>query len=355
VDAHGSVRRLPPPLQLSRLPPRLHCRRLPPRLLQLPRTALDKSCHSGALRSRPSARELERVVTADVLERRIGAKLEQERHRLRVSIDAVDAALREVEHALTKVETTREGYPLWLCAEHAREVIKSGQALNLRFEQELDLLALGKPDFKFVEIHARSDDLRLQSAYDRCMSSFMQDMVENYEVLRVQLVVNPMLTRRFERAKADMAERRRERHGNAEVREELRFHGSAAIEPICKGGFRMDLVGRNTGNLGFYGRGLYFGTSPDYARDYAPTVDGSSVRRVMVARVLHGKGKTVERSWAEGIECVRGACCGGPDDHDCHLSPKGNELVVFDDSHAVVEFVVDFRERSERDVSSEYE
>ncbi len=105
----------------------------------------------------------------------------------------------------------------------------------------------------------------------------------------------------------------------------LAFHGTHEdnINSIMDNNFSMEKVGASTGNLGWFGRGIYFGRR-------AYTALGYNVgRRMLLALIVVGKNSTFmcpppdsSDNPYHGQPCVA--------NHDSHLSPTGRELVVFD-------------------------
>lgn len=99
------------------------------------------------------------------------------------------------------------------------------------------------------------------------------------------------------------------------------------------GNFSTEKIGKKTGNMGYFGKGIYFARRAFTALGYNKNADGNKSRKLLcclvVLRDTYLIGKDVR---SEAIEGSTNPYHGKPvkDGYDSHLSPQGKEIVVFD-------------------------
>eukprot|EP01114_Cavostelium_apophysatum_P021747 TRINITY_DN7671_c0_g1_i1.p1 TRINITY_DN7671_c0_g1~~TRINITY_DN7671_c0_g1_i1.p1 ORF type:complete len:605 (+),score=132.91 TRINITY_DN7671_c0_g1_i1:31-1845(+) len=147
-----------------------------------------------------------------------------------------------------------------------------------------------------------------------------------YEVTKVEYIVNPLLYRKFQARRLKLAE-------NMEWQDTkpiLCFHGTndKNIDSIVKNNFDMERIGKNTGNMGVFGKGIYFSESPSYSMGY---VGGGT--RIMLCQVLIG------RSYKTG-GCMGASLQKG---YDSHISTCGNEIVIYDVDSILPSYIVHYK------------
>jgi len=156
------------------------------------------------------------------------------------------------------------------------------------------------------------------------------DTTDKYRVTKVEYVVNPVLIRRFQKARQKLKNTRGEKMSYPV----LAFHGTkeANIHSICKTGFRVpgEANFEHATDTGFYGRGVYFSEYPSYSVSY---IRGAS--RLLLCQVLPGNVyRCTNLIHGEPLEVG----------HDSHTSPDGKELVIFNSHHILPSYVVHYGE-----------
>ncbi|XP_071112947.1 protein mono-ADP-ribosyltransferase PARP14-like isoform X2 [Haliotis cracherodii] len=137
-----------------------------------------------------------------------------------------------------------------------------------------------------------------------------------YCVTKVDYVVNPPLIKKFRTAHAAMKAKR----GPDKAEPVLAFHGTneATIGKICEGGFKKpgDPGFAAKTDAGYYGSGVYFSEYPEYSMGYIAGAQKILLSQVILGEVFHCKGLM------NGAPLQSG--------YDCHTSPDGKELIIFD-------------------------
>jgi len=93
---------------------------------------------------------------------------------------------------------------------------------------------------------------------------------------------------------------------------------------------------------GYYGKGIYFTMFSDYALWYSEERNSD---QVLLCKLLPGKSfKCTKRMDGQGL--VKG--------HHSHISPKGNEIVIFDPDQILPRYIIYFesKEAGEREQES---
>ncbi|XP_078382045.1 uncharacterized protein LOC144664717 [Oculina patagonica] len=156
------------------------------------------------------------------------------------------------------------------------------------------------------------------------------DTTDKYRVTKVEYVVNPVMIRRFQKARQKLKKVRGEKMSYPV----LAFHGTKEtnIHSICNTGFRVpgDANFEHATDTGFYGRGVYFSEYPSYSMTF---IRGAS--RLLLCQVLPGKVyRCINLIHGEPLEMG----------HDSHTSPDGKELVIFNSYHILPSYVVHYGE-----------
>ncbi|ELR18837.1 Poly(ADP-ribose) polymerase catalytic domain containing protein [Acanthamoeba castellanii str. Neff] len=146
------------------------------------------------------------------------------------------------------------------------------------------------------------------------------------KVTRVDYIVNPPLVKNFERKRLELA-------GHVDWEDTkpiLAFHGTSDdnITAICKHNFDFSKIGASTGNLGFYGKGVYFSEFASYS---IPYVRGGT--KLLLCKVLVGHSFRMSRV-ETGKPQVEG--------YDSHISPCGKELVIFSPDQILPTYIIHY-------------
>ncbi|KAG2381756.1 hypothetical protein C9374_006140 [Naegleria lovaniensis] len=150
-----------------------------------------------------------------------------------------------------------------------------------------------------------------------------------YTLREVTYVCNPFNLKRFNERKRELAKK----HGFLldSMKPLILFHGNRLetnYDNIMKTNFSMQRIGSNTGNLGYYGKGVYFSSYPQYSIGYA----GSNC--LLVCLVFTGKSYPLK-------QIVMG--CPKEPGYDSHTSPDGfSEVVIFDEDQILPIYKVKF-------------
>ncbi|KAF0985142.1 hypothetical protein FDP41_000181 [Naegleria fowleri] len=150
-----------------------------------------------------------------------------------------------------------------------------------------------------------------------------------YTLKEVTYVCNPYNLKRFNERKRELAKK----HGFLldSMKPLILFHGNrleSNYDNIMKTNFSMQRIGSNTGNMGYYGKGVYFSSYPQYSVGYA----GSNC--LLVCLVFTGKAFPLK-------QIVMG--CPKEPGYDSHTSPDGySEVVIFDEDQILPIYKVKF-------------
>eukprot|EP01116_Phalansterium_solitarium_P005468 TRINITY_DN1713_c0_g2_i1.p2 TRINITY_DN1713_c0_g2~~TRINITY_DN1713_c0_g2_i1.p2 ORF type:complete len:222 (-),score=65.95 TRINITY_DN1713_c0_g2_i1:52-717(-) len=144
-------------------------------------------------------------------------------------------------------------------------------------------------------------------------------------VSKVEYLVNPPLVKKFIDKRLSLAEKM----DWEETRPIMCFHGTSAanIESIVEHNFDLRRVGSST-DTGFFGRGVYFSETSSYSVGYAR--GGTSI---LLCQVLLGRCFQVAK-----VQTGRNLEPG----YDSHVSPCGNEIVIFDNAQILPAYIVHF-------------
>jgi len=202
-----------------------------------------------------------------------------------------------------------------------------------------------------------------ENVFSKAAMRFYQTMSKaqaNYSVSEVGVIVNSELKRKFDEKKRELEHKR-----SAKFNDDWGFHGTTreSIIEISKTGFlhpdNLNKKNTNTNNSttdktkpkssieievlddGYYGRGIYFSIYSDYAMFYSEE-RGSD--QILLSKLLNGKEyKCTGRM--DGSDVTSG--------YDSHVSPKGNEVVIFDPSQILPRYVITFTSQEEQEREQE--
>jgi hypothetical protein len=149
-----------------------------------------------------------------------------------------------------------------------------------------------------------------------CQSQYSRwTMNKLVTISEVQYILNPMHYKTFQLAKEKLAKK----HGFLleSMKPLLLFHGTSEknMENIIKTNFLISKVGSST-DMGYYGKGVYFGESPDISISYARGNPYLFICLVFVGKAFKMPNVQVG--------------CALKDDYDSHISTTGQEVVIFD-------------------------
>lgn len=241
---------------------------------------------------------------------------------------------------------------------------------DIELEEELSILE-NENGFKVIELTKEDANKNkvINTVFSKVCTKFYETMSKaqaNFTVTKVGVIVNTKLKKQYNTKKLFYCQRDGE-----ETKEEWGFHGSTkdSILKIALGGFLhpddlkklKQAVNVNTSKAkpkkkknimkekpvellddGYYGKGIYFTTYSDYAMWYSSERESD---QVLLCKLLPGKSfKCFKRM--DGLGCQIG--------HDSHVSPRGNEIVVFNSDQILPRYIVSFieREASEREQES---
>jgi len=93
---------------------------------------------------------------------------------------------------------------------------------------------------------------------------------------------------------------------------------------------------------GYFGKGIYFTLYSDYALWYASERESN---QILVAKLLVGKKyNCTSRMDGQGLK----------DGFDSHISPKGNEVVMFSPGQILPRYIIEFSEKDAEERAQEY-
>jgi len=187
--------------------------------------------------------------------------------------------------------------------------------------------------------------------YSRVISRFFTTMSAaqgNFTLTGVDVIVNSETRKKYNQTKLEFKERA------IETTEEWVFHGTTrdSIGKIAMGNFlhpddikklpkakkqkKVKLL-----DEGYFGKGIYFSVYSDYALWYS---DERKSDQVLLCKVLTGKVYQCPGR-IDGQGCQAG--------FHSHLSPKKNEIIIFEPKQILPLYVVTFKINDEEDRSQE--
>lgn len=150
----------------------------------------------------------------------------------------------------------------------------------------------------------------------------------NCSVNKVQYIVNPPLVKQFNQTR----EKFKKSRGDQESRPILVFHGTqdANIKPIVENNFKVpgQQGFQHRTDTGYYGRGVYFSEYPKYSMSYIQGTQQLLMSQILPGKVYRCTGKIQGSALQTG--------------YDSHLSPDGNEWVIFDNKQILPFYIVHY-------------
>jgi len=197
----------------------------------------------------------------------------------------------------------------------------------------------------------------------KCAPNFYETMSKaqaNFTVNKIGIVVNSKTKRIYTEKKLAIQE---EMKGH-DFEEAWGFHGTSSdsIQKICASNFlhpnnlkpaaqkgKKNAAKHNMKEKpvellddGYFGKGIYFTTFSDYALWYSEERNSD---QVLLSKLLPGKSyKCTQRMDGQGLK--KG--------YHSHISPKGNEIVIFDPDQILPRYIIYFesKEAEEREQES---
>jgi PBZ domain len=242
---------------------------------------------------------------------------------------------------------------------------KADDDVQLREEREkLEANAFGLVHITREFADRDKDKAAVFAKVSHLFFSTMSQAQANFEIAAVDVVVHPENRRKFEEARINLASRA-SGGASGQPNEHWGFHGTSrdSIRKICETNFLTpdgvaELIKQQTKSQpkkaaakkaakkktkmakpvevldeGYYGRGIYFTKFSDYALWYSDERDSD---QVLLSRLLTGKEYICNKRM-DGKGLVKG--------HDSHVSPKGNEFVIFTPDQILPRYIITFREK----------
>lgn len=239
----------------------------------------------------------------------------------------------------------------WLCYDHACACLRARRdpkatlspielAVALRWEQE------GEAETVLVNTQhmgktGQEHFLRAQAAFTR-----LQHQQFIFEVTSVEVVLNQRRQAGFDHRCFQIMQAR-QATSIGDVKKLLFYQPGREehLRSICNDGFRL---AKRTNPKHLFGIGHYFASQdPAYTlwwndnNAWMNLTKRLENQKVLAAWVATGLSKRVSQSM-NGRACHCDSPCGGPEDHDSHESPEGNEVMVRLDDQTLPAYVVTF-------------
>ncbi|EFC37136.1 PARP domain-containing protein [Naegleria gruberi] len=212
--------------------------------------------------------------------------------------------LKKLNSEFSKSKIT---YCHYFCKEETDFIQKNG---NKKDECKSYIL---RPSVAFDPFIVTGEDFHFRLA-----SSFLNHANAGFTLNEVTYVCNPYNLKKFNEKKRELAKRHNFMLDS--MKPLILFHGNrleSNYDSIMKTNFSISKVGSNTGNLGYYGKGVYFSSIPSYSAAYA----GTNI--LLVCLVFTGKAYPLQQIT---MGCPR------QEGYDSHTSPDGySEVVIFDE------------------------
>jgi hypothetical protein len=179
-----------------------------------------------------------------------------------------------------------------------------------------------------------------EAVWAKASAKFFQTMAKaqgNYTIKSLGIIMNTKLNKGFTEQKKSYEEKKKNLGAIT-----WGFHGSTpeSIRSISKEGFKMpDELKKKKGKSkvellddGYFGNGIYFSVYSDYAMWYSEERESDEI---LLSALLQGETyQCTGRSDGEGLQTG----------YDSHISPKGNEIIVFNQSQILPRFIIKFEE-----------
>ncbi len=218
--------------------------------------------------------------------------------------------------------------------------------------------------FEIIRIKANAQKKDEEALFAKVCSKFFNTMSKaqgNYQITEVGLIVNSKARHEYNEVKRKFEEL------GKELNEDFGFHGTsrAAIEGIAKTNFlhpnEFQTKGKNDASKkkatkkkgiiakpeiealddGYFGKGIYFTRYSDYAVWYSDERDSD---QVLLSKLITGTSYHCQARM-DGADCVPG--------YDSHLSPKKNEIIIFDKRQILPLYTVTFKVNEEKEREQE--
>jgi hypothetical protein len=207
-------------------------------------------------------------------------------------------------------------------------------------KEELDVYKQ-ENGFKILTLtHDQKLTKEQEAVWAKASAKFFQTMAKaqgNYTIKSLGIIMNTKLNKGFIEQKKSYEERKKNLGAIT-----WGFHGSTpeSIRSISKEGFKLpDELKKKKGKSkvellddGYFGNGIYFSVYSDYAMWYSEERESDEI---LLSALLQGETyQCTGRSDGEGLQ--KG--------FDSHISPKGNEIIVFNQSQILPRFIIKFEE-----------
>jgi len=201
------------------------------------------------------------------------------------------------------------------------------------------------------------------NVFSKVCTKFYETMSKaqaNFSVIEVGVIVNTKLKKNFSKKKMEI-----NAYHNQEMKEDWGFHGTTrdSIMKIAQNGFLLpdELKALSKAQTkskksnsqpkhqkpidllddGYYGKGIYFTTFSDYALWYSEERNSD---QVLLSKLLIGKPYRCDQRM-DGLGLMKG--------YDCHVSPKGNEIVLFSKEQILPRYIITFVEKEAQEREQE--
>jgi hypothetical protein len=207
-------------------------------------------------------------------------------------------------------------------------------------KEELDVYKQ-ENGFKILTLtHDQKLTKEQEAVWAKASAKFFQTMAKaqgNYTIKSLGIIMNTKLNKGFVEQKKAYEERDKKLGAIT-----WGFHGSTpeSIRSISKEGFKLpDELKKKKGKSkvellddGYFGNGIYFSVYSDYAMWYSEERESDEI---LLSALLQGETyQCTGRSDGEGLQ--KG--------FDSHISPKGNEIIVFAQSQILPRYIIKFEE-----------
>lgn len=252
-----------------------------------------------------------------------------------------------------KEEITKEEHEVllgtfgWSCEEY--EVGEREPDHDYDLKEELDIYK-NPAGFKILTL---TSDMKLtkeqEAVWAKASAKFFQTMSKaqgNFTIKSLGIIMNTKLNQTFMNQKRAFEERDKKLGAIT-----WGFHGSTpeSIRSIAKEGFRMpDELKKKKGKSkvdllddGYFGNGIYFSIYSDYAMWYSEERESDEI---LLSALLQGEPYQCTARM-DGQGCQKG--------YDSQISPKKNEIIVFNQSQILPRFIIKFEMHEEQEREQE--
>jgi hypothetical protein len=188
-----------------------------------------------------------------------------------------------------------------------------------------------------------------EAVWSKASVKFFQTMAKaqgNYTIKSLGIIMNTNLHKSFQAQKKKYEERDKKLGAIT-----WGFHGTTpeSIRAIAKEGFKLPdelkkKKGKNKVELlddGYFGNGIYFSVYSDYAMWYSEERESNEI---LLSALLQGESfQCTERMDGQGLK----------PGYDSQISPKGNEIIVFNQSQILPRYIIKFEANEDKERSQE--